>query len=138
MFFIHSCAVYIYFIGRLLSTTIWCVCYYWVSITYRLLINLYIQTDTKNILLPCLRSIRAQSPNAMHSAVVNFALSALLLLVADVSAQNQQLRLLAEWKEAEYEFPSDDDRQRTLDSQEYVPGNGVPIDVDIDYGGMCV
>lgn len=66
------------------------------------------------------------------------ALPLLLWLVAGgANAQQQQLRLLAEWREAEYEFPSAAERQRALDTQEYVPGNGVPIDVDIDYGGMC-
>lgn len=46
------------------------------------------------------------------------------------------LRLLAEWKEIEYEFPSDQLRQSAIDTQDYVPGNGVSIDMDIDYGGI--
>lgn len=49
------------------------------------------------------------------------------------------MRLLAEWKVIEYEFPSDQLRQAAIDEEEYVPGNGVAIDVDVDYGSyLCV
>lgn len=58
------------------------------------------------------------------------------LLAAPVSPQVEQLNLVAEWSVVEYEFPSDAVRQQVLDSQEYVPGAGVTIDMDIDYGGM--
>ena len=47
--------------------------------------------------------------------------------------QGHSLKLLSEWKELEYEFPSQQAKQAALRTGEYVRGNGVPIDVDIDY-----
>lgn len=74
----------------------------------------------------------------MHPTSVTVVLvGALWSLFPVVSPQVQQLNLVAEWSVVEYEFPSDAVRQQALDSQEYVPGAGVTIDMDIDYGGMC-
>lgn len=68
----------------------------------------------------------------------NCKFPALLLLVMTitvsvVTGQVKSLRTLAEWKMLEYEFPSEDDRAAALVSQEYIPGNGVPIDNGVYY-----
>lgn len=51
-------------------------------------------------------------------------------------AQLTHLDPVVEWKELEYEFPSEQYAQAALDSGQYVPGNGVPIDVAVDYRSM--
>lgn len=45
----------------------------------------------------------------------------------------QRLKLLAEWKELEFEFPSNLVRDNAIRSGEYQRGRAVPIDVDVDY-----
>lgn len=58
--------------------------------------------------------------------LVLFALSSCLGQLTDMQS-------VFEWNEIEYEFPSDAVREAARDSGEYVPGNGVPIDVDVQY-----
>lgn len=56
-------------------------------------------------------------------------------LVAVVNAQAglKNLKSVAEWGSLDYVFPSSSVRQAALSSGQFVPGNGVPIDVDVDY-----
>lgn len=60
-----------------------------------------------------------------------------LLLFAVLSAAQRgdvkNLKLVSEWKDLEYAFPSPSHRQAAIQSQQYIPGRGVPIDVDVDY-----
>lgn len=77
----------------------------------------------------------SSSPSASLFATCVIIGLALCNIPANAQETAGQLRLLAEWKEIEYEFPSAEVRQLALDRQEYVPGNGVSIDMDIDYGG---
>lgn len=62
-----------------------------------------------------------------------------MLLLACAVALGQRLgnlktlKLVSEWKDLEYAFPSQQLRQSALRNGLYVPGNGVPIDVDVDY-----
>lgn len=42
---------------------------------------------------------------------------------------------LGSWRELEFEFPTEAIRRSAISSGDYVPGNAVPIDVDIDYRG---
>lgn len=46
------------------------------------------------------------------------------------------LRLLSQWKELEFEFPTPELRQYAISNGQYVRGNSVPIDVDVDYSGI--
>lgn len=48
---------------------------------------------------------------------------------------NDKLRTAFEWKDLEYAFPSEGERQQALNNQHYIPHNGIPIDVDIHYKG---
>lgn len=48
-------------------------------------------------------------------------------------AQFPNLNVVSEWKELEYEFPSSEAKQAAIDSDVYIPGNGVPIDVAVHY-----
>lgn len=54
---------------------------------------------------------------------------------ASISSNNDKLRTVFEWKDLEYGFPTEADRQQALNNQLYVPHNGVPIDVDVHYKG---
>lgn len=61
-------------------------------------------------------------------------LSTLVLVVSAARhSELRNLRLVAEWKQPEFEFPSPSIRQAAIGSRQYVPGNAVPIDVDVDY-----
>lgn len=46
---------------------------------------------------------------------------------------SQNLKMVAEWKILDFAFPGLEDRQLAIRSGNFVPGNCVPIDVDIDY-----
>lgn len=47
----------------------------------------------------------------------------------------KQLKQFTEWKELEYEFPPGEETYAKQNGQ-YIPGNGVPIDVDVDLIGI--
>jgi len=47
--------------------------------------------------------------------------------------QLKNLRLVAEWKELEFSFPSQEVRNAAIASGDYIRGNALPIDVDVDY-----
>lgn len=65
---------------------------------------------------------------------VVFLLVTVLFLVNEISTQQlKSLKALAEWKEMEFEFPSNDIRESAILNNLYIPGNSVPIDVDVDY-----
>lgn len=60
------------------------------------------------------------------------------VLIALSAAQQRQgavknLKLVSEWKDLEYAFPTPIARQAAIQNNLYVPGNGVPIDMDVDY-----
>lgn len=48
-------------------------------------------------------------------------------------SKDAELKLANEWKSIDFDFPSDKSRRDALDSGEFIPGNAVPIDVDIYY-----
>lgn len=57
-----------------------------------------------------------------------------VLLLAFISVQAQKnLKLVSEWKDLEFAFPTPFHRQQAIQNGQYVPGTGVPIDVDVDY-----
>lgn len=58
-----------------------------------------------------------------------FALS----IQANRQNELRNLRLVAEWKQAEFDFPTPAVRQEAIANGQYVPGNAVPIDMDVDY-----
>ncbi|XP_052740139.1 protein yellow isoform X2 [Bicyclus anynana] len=43
------------------------------------------------------------------------------------------LRIVKQWSELEFRFPSDEAKQRALENRYYVPGSSVPIDVDVHH-----
>lgn len=53
---------------------------------------------------------------------------------------NDKLRTVFEWKDLEYEFPTEAERQAALNNKLYIPHNGIPIDVDVQYKGnvLCL
>lgn len=56
-----------------------------------------------------------------------------ILLACQSLGYNQHLKLVAEWKTLDFAFPGLDVRQLAIRTGNFVPGNAVPIDVDIDY-----
>lgn len=67
---------------------------------------------------------------------VFFVLVTIISLANKIPAQQlKSLKLLSEWKEMEFEFPSQETKDNALLNNVYIPGNAVPIDLDIDYRG---
>lgn len=63
-------------------------------------------------------------------------LATLIYLANKISSQQlKSLKLLSEWKEMEFEFPSHEIRETAILNNLYIPENAVPIDLDIDYRG---
>lgn len=58
----------------------------------------------------------------------------MLLACSRTYSQTRNLRTIVEWRDLEYSFPSRADREHAIRERLYVHGNGVPIDVDVDYG----
>jgi hypothetical protein len=57
-----------------------------------------------------------------------------MLLMPFVSGQLQKpLRMVSQWNQMEFAFPSEAERQSAIDNGNYVAGNSVLIDVDVDY-----
>lgn len=61
-----------------------------------------------------------------------------LSLVKLSSQQVKPLKMLYQWREMEFQFPSQEDRENAILNNVYIPGNSVPIDVDVDYRGIIV
>lgn len=43
------------------------------------------------------------------------------------------LRVVRQWPELEFVFPNEEAKQRAIEKRFYVPGNSVPIDVDVHH-----
>lgn len=40
---------------------------------------------------------------------------------------------IAQWKKLEFDFPSEGHRQTAIRTKQYIPGNGIPLDVAVYY-----
>lgn len=49
-----------------------------------------------------------------------------------------QLKLGSEWTTIDFNFPSEIFRQYAMATREFIPGNAVPIDVDVHYKGDVI
>jgi hypothetical protein len=68
----------------------------------------------------------------MWTVVRNF-----MLLMPFVNGQVQKpLRMVSQWNQMEFAFPSDNERQSAIDNGNFVAGNSILIDVDVDYKDM--
>lgn len=45
-----------------------------------------------------------------------------------------RLHVVHEWKQLEFDYPTEQDRQNAIDSGDFVEGIPAPIDVDVQYG----
>lgn len=52
--------------------------------------------------------------------------------------QNPDLKLVAEWKNLEFTFPSPEHRSSAIAEGKFVSTNIVPIDVDVYYSGKVL
>lgn len=62
----------------------------------------------------------------------------LLLLgfpLATFGSAAPQLKLVNEWKTIDFSFPNEKVRQDAIVNRDFIPGNAVPIDVDVHYKG---
>ena len=60
---------------------------------------------------------------------------ALSLTRVDNHSTENKLRGVYSWKALEFAFPNDRARENAIIFGQFKPGNPVPIDVDVDYGG---
>lgn len=77
------------------------------------------------------------SPVFFSSRMLVYALSILTFININViSGQNtnlKKLKIVSEWSSLDYVFPTPEMRVQAISNGLYVPSNGVPIDVDVDY-----
>jgi hypothetical protein len=60
----------------------------------------------------------------------------MMLLVPLINGQlPKPLRMVSQWNQMEFGFHSDAERQSAIDNGQYVIGNSIPIDMDVDYKG---
>lgn len=57
----------------------------------------------------------------------------LLTIVCVIVRAQNEFKSVSEWRALDYAFPTQQQRQFALSNGQYVPGNGVPIDVDVNY-----
>lgn len=65
-------------------------------------------------------------------AIVCFVLASIDQSVGQIGGL-KDLKLVSEWGSLDYVFPRPDVREAAIRNQQFVQGNGVPIDVDVDY-----
>lgn len=59
----------------------------------------------------------------------------LLTLVLTVMCV-ESLKPALSWKQIDFEFPDEDTREQAINYKNFIPGNAVPVDVDVYYGGI--
>lgn len=64
-----------------------------------------------------------------------FLMVTVMSLVKLSSQQLDSLKMLYQWNDMEFEFPSPGEREIAILNKDYIPGTAVPIDVDVDYRG---
>lgn len=57
-----------------------------------------------------------------------------LLFVTVLSVVNEVTPLI-KWKQIDFDFPDKATREEAISSKKFVPGNAVPVDVDVYYAG---
>nr|XP_023012025.1 major royal jelly protein 3-like [Leptinotarsa decemlineata] len=57
------------------------------------------------------------------------------IVVRSSLAANEDLKVIFQWSQVEFDYPSESIRQDDIDSGNFMPGNAVTIDVDIYYPG---
>lgn len=64
---------------------------------------------------------------------MNFVVICIIFFAYSSSGYNQNLKLVAEWKTLDFVFPRVDIRLMSIQNGDFIPGNCIPIDVDVDY-----
>lgn len=65
-------------------------------------------------------------------AIVCFVLASIDPSVGQIGGL-RDLKVVSEWGSLDYVFPRSDIRETAIRNRQFVQGNGVPIDVDVDY-----
>lgn len=95
-------------------------------------------------LKPLAQSLRRQNDPYIQKKMLGFIKIVAIFATLFICQQNhlasgqlslKKLKTVAEWKELEFQFPLPEDKNLALLSGKYVPGNAVPIDVQVDYKG---
>lgn len=71
----------------------------------------------------------------MFGVKIAIAILCIVLSFNGANAQLKTLRTLGSWMDIEYEFPSLEYKNAAIKAGQYIPLNGIPIDVDVDYKG---
>lgn len=64
-----------------------------------------------------------------------FLLTIFVFVTIWSTSSSADLKILGEWREMEFKFPTNEAKQNALITGKYVVGNSLPIDVDVDYKG---
>ena len=64
------------------------------------------------------------------------SLLTLTLIFVLTSNTEGNVRIFKQWRQMDFQFPSNAVRQQAINSGSYVPANVIPIDVAVDYRGM--
>lgn len=71
----------------------------------------------------------------MFGVKIALAILSIVLTFGGGNAQLKTLRTLGSWMDMEYEFPSPEHKEAAKRAGQYIPLNGIPIDVDVEYKG---
>lgn len=71
----------------------------------------------------------------MLNVKIALVILSIVLSISGGNAQLKTLRTLGSWMDIEYEFPSLEHKNAARKAGQYIPLNGIPIDVDVDYKG---
>ena len=72
----------------------------------------------------------------MNRYVILIYLVYLCLFANSENLRRKQLVVLYRWTRLEFTFPTEELKQIALQKGLYVPNKGIPVDVDIEYGGL--
>lgn len=52
------------------------------------------------------------------------------------SQPQETLRTMVEWKQLDFEFPNNNERDLAIKEKRFVASNCIPLDADVDYKGI--
>lgn len=60
----------------------------------------------------------------------------IILIITITTKTEAKVKIFKEWRQMDFQFPSNAVRQQAINNGNYVPANIIPIDVAVDYRGM--
>lgn len=62
-----------------------------------------------------------------------YQVSAFAIVLLSFAGANDNLRIAFQWKQIDFEFPSEEAKQEAINNREFVPENNVPVGLEV-YG----